>query len=241
MAFPSHASEWRRRRWLMAALLLVALCVSATSAEGAGRKAGVAVLGGLESVRPDCPSTPARGCQAIGRVTGFQTGAGHRDGLFRVPFLGKVVAWSLNVARPKRSEVVFFNRFFGGRPKARIAILRRVPGAKLRFKLVRQGPTRLLSPYRGRRVTFAVEDPLWARRGDIVALTFPTWAPVLATGGGGRWLGSRHDGACVAPADQKAGHPQQLPGSVRGYGCAYRGGRLTYSATVAKARKKVEG
>ncbi len=97
-------------------------------------------------------------------------------------------------------------------------------------------------------------------RGDIVALTIPTWAPAFwvpmacSPGMGGRanparcaaaqrnntWRASRAPGQCAIGTDafdrpnealQKS-RPQQKVNSTKRYGCYYDGGRLLYKATV---------
>lgn len=238
---PGTPAKQNHRIALIAALLAIsALGVVAAPDRAASARPRVVVLGrGTSSARPQCPAKLTGGCEAIGRVTGFQLSAGAERGRFLMPFLGRIVAWSLKVAKPSRSESVFFNRLFDNPPQARLSVLRRVGERRPpRFELIRQGPRRNLKPYRGGDVVFTIEHPLWARRGDIVALTVPTWAPVLSTGGGGRWLASRKPGRCQTAEQQRRGHPQQGRRTVRRYGCRYAGGRLTYTATAVRAARR---
>ena len=69
------------------------------------------------------------------------------------------------------------------------------------------------------------------KKGDIVALTVPTWAPSLALGfgKGTSWRASRGKGQCTTTGTQTA---QTRVGSSTQYYCLYQTARLTYSATL---------
>ena len=70
------------------------------------------------------------------------------------------------------------------------------------------------------------------RRGYVVALTVPTWAPVLATSNLNTtysWRSSRVAPCSTNPERQPA-HTQS--GTVRSYFCLYRPAQLTYSVTM---------
>jgi hypothetical protein len=170
-------------------------------------------------------------------VTGFQTRAGSASDPFEVPFNGRMVAWSLSVSKPKRSQQSFFNDFYGSPPEARIAVLRQVPDKQPpRYELLRQGPTVVLTPFLGRDVTFALDEPLTVRKKDVVAITIPTWAPAFAVGlaDSSGWRASRKAGKCTRTADIKQSRPQQKVGSNKQYGCFYKTARLLYTATIVK-------
>jgi hypothetical protein len=69
------------------------------------------------------------------------------------------------------------------------------------------------------------------RKGDVLALTVPTWASSFATGLRPRdhqWLASRKRGKCSGNANIKNGSPHQKVDTVRQYGCAYDLDRLLY-------------
>jgi hypothetical protein len=81
---------------------------------------------------------------------------------------------------------------------------------------------------------------LKVRRGYIVAITVPTWAPGLALGGLDRnntWRASRVKPCTADPNDPTAPAPETqsphlTPGKVKRYFCLYRPARLTYTATL---------
>ena len=69
------------------------------------------------------------------------------------------------------------------------------------------------------------------KKGQLLALSVPTWAPALQVnlGGDTSWRSSRERGSCNDTADQSA-----LVGSRESaqFYCLYRTARLTYSATL---------
>lgn len=147
------------------------------------------------NLTPNCGKNFSRDCLAEGKVTGYQVyrkGSKRKRG-FVVPREGKVVSWSISLARPTKKDIrkgsnsysaqlPFFNDLFGAPAKARIAVLKRVKkkeGGPPQYKMVRQSPTQILNPYFGSTVHFALTKPLNVIKNQIVALTIPTWAPAI--------------------------------------------------------------
>ena len=244
-----------RARALAAGVLscaLLGLVAAAWPGAAGSAPARTVVLGKVDSVaRPSCPgrivnNVEVEPCRVEGHVTGFQVMAGGEPNPYEAPFDGKIVAWSLSLSRPSRKdtgkttdEVGFFNDFLGSPSRARIGVLRRLAGSKPpRYKLLRQSPLETLNPYFGSTPVFALEHPLTILRGQIVALTVPTWAPMFAfnVAEDNTWRGSRPPGKCVSRNDIQSGNPQQGVGKVKTYGCYYSAARLLYTATVVKGR-----
>jgi hypothetical protein len=102
--------------------------------------------------------------------------------------------------------------------------------------LVRQSPIQVLNNYFGSKVVFALEHPLTVLRGQVVALTVPTWAPMFAVGisSENTWRGSRKPDHCASRSDIQGGHPQQGVGKTKTYGCYYSKARMLYTATLVK-------
>lgn len=192
------------------------------------------VLGAAAPATPSCPDS----CQAIGKTTGFQTSIGKKVDPFVAPVTGKVVAWSIKLASPSDKQLEFFRGFFGGEPQARISVLKpiqnQIKAGKPIYKLRSQSPMEELTPHLGTTITFAVQAPLAVRRGQIVALTVPTWAPAFAVGQSKTtaWSASRKKGKCTNADDIKLGTGHETIGQDRSYGCSYKTARLLYSATV---------
>ena len=64
----------------------------------------------------------------------------------------------------------------------------------------------------------------------------PTWAPMFAfnVAANETWRGSRLPKHCSSKEDIKNGHPQQVVGKTKTYGCYYSNARLLYTATLVK-------
>ena len=224
----------RYSRGVAMAALLVCLLVLVAVAGGAGAATSsrtTIVLGSTSTVPdPSCPELP---CQAVGSVTGFQVSNNQTKLPFRVPRDGKVKSWTLTLAQPTNMQRSFFNGFFGTPPEARLAILRRVPGTNPpRYNLRSQGSVRVLSPFLGQTVRFGAS--LRVRKGDIVGLTVPTWAPAFAEdlSATNSWRASREPGKCTNTTAVRQGQPQLRVGRRATYGCLYKTARLLYTATV---------
>lgn len=220
----------------LAAVLAVGLALSVGVATGAGtpsKPKTTVTLGGTANMPdPSCPESP---CQAIGSVTGFQVSTSQGKLPFRVPANGKIKWWTLSLSQPTPSQRSFFNGFFGTPPEARLAILRRVPQTNPpRYNLRSQGSIHVLSPYLGQTVRFGAS--LRAHKGDVVALTVPTWAPAFSQGlpATNAWRASREPGKCINPTDVRQGEPQQKVGTRATYGCRYTTARLLYTATLVE-------
>lgn len=177
----------------------------------------------------------------LAKVTGFQVlaenGEGERKNLpFRVPFDGVLTSWTIALAFPTDQQRAFFNRTAGSPAKARIGVLRRVPDtAPPRYRLLRQTPPRSLTGWFGSTPRFRVRPPIPVKRGYVIALTVPTWAPALAIDipKRNRWRASRNPGRCLETSHQRRSRPHQILGG-RTYGCLYETARLLYSARIAR-------
>jgi len=176
---------------------------------------------------PPAVSCPAN-CQAVGQVTGFEVQQGTTKQPFKRTRRGKVVAFSVTLGKPKKSDVDFFNKLFGSPPQAQIAVLK--PGTKNRYRVSGISPPFDLTKYFGSTPTFALPRPLTVKPGYVVALTVPTWAPAFAVnlGNDEAWRSSRDPAHCD-DVQQKAA--QVTRGQLANYSCIYRTARLMYTVT----------
>src|ERR1044072_3636736 len=117
---------------------LATLVVLAAGAGAATDSRATVVLGSTAPVpAPSCPELP---CQAVGSVTGFQVATDQSQLPFRVPRDGRVKAWTLTLARPPTRRRACSNGCCGPPPRARLSILRRIPGTEPpRYNLRSQG------------------------------------------------------------------------------------------------------
>jgi hypothetical protein len=199
------------------AVLVVLLCAAPASAK--------IVEVGRTDATPACPDSP---CLAVSRTTGYQVKVADDRNVFAAPEDGKIVAWSITLGKPTAEQVAFFNKSLGGAPTAQLTVVRL--GKKLMAKTITQSPVQQLAPYFGQTVQFPLSRALNVKKGDIMALTVPTWAPALTQllTDHSSWRASRPLDKCNDTSTQTA---QLKLGLETQYRCLYKA-RLTYSATL---------
>jgi hypothetical protein len=215
-----------RRTSIIALLTAIGLCLALP----AGSLAKLSEVGVIpETTPPTAPSCPTS-CLAVTRTTGFQVKVGTARSLVTVPRDGTIVAWTVTLGSPNATQIKFFNANEGGTASAAIAVLQPQPKPNLTYKLVAQSPLVQLLPYFGKTAQFPLASTIPVKKGELIALTVPTWAPALALGFTNEtsWRASRPRSQCTSTSAQSA---QQTGTSVQYY-CLYRQARLTYSATL---------
>jgi hypothetical protein len=190
----------------------------------------LATLDNLPAVDPGdaTPSCPDKPCYALGRTTGYQAKVGTNRGLYTVQKDGTLVSWTVKLSKPGTKQIDFFNKSLGGESQAQISVLRM--GNKLHSRLIASGEVQKLEPYFGTTVEFALQKTIPVKKGWVIALTVPTWAPALAAGlaGDTSWRASRAKGAC----DDSQAQTAQAVNQIGRYYCLYRTARIMYSARV---------
>ena len=184
------------------------------------------------------PSCPARPCEAVGSVTGFQIRANKVKNPFRMPSNGDIVAWSVDLSEPTSSQRNFFgklfrNESFGRNPSARISVLRDT-NTRNTYKLSKKSPSVDLSDYYGETPIFTLDEPITAKEGRTIALTIPTWLPNFATplSANNKWRASRDKCSSNSAADAT---PQEKLGGKRLYRCQFSQARLLYKVYYVAA------
>jgi hypothetical protein len=211
-------------------LLIAAIVGCVALAAPAAASAEIIEVGKLDP--PATPSCPGQPCLAVSRTTGYQAKVGATRGLMTIPKDGSLVAWTISLGNPGKKQTDFFNSKLGGESQAQITVLN--PRRKLRSRAVGQGDPQNLSPFFGTTVQFALQKSIPVKKGWVVALTVPTWAPALAVGLGAdtSWRASRAKGTCEDTSTQTI---QVQPNQLAQYWCLYRTARLAYSATLVTA------
>ncbi len=236
---------------MVSLLAFAALCVGLTAAIGISVASAkrATIIGKTKSTpRPACPKdTKQNPCTATGRVTGFMIKADGRKHPYNIFQTGKIVAWAIDVSKPTKDQYDFFgtllqNDSFGKHPSARIGVIKNKGHGQ--YKLLKQSPALDLKPVLGNKQVFTLDKPLKVRRGQVVALSLPTWAPSFASSvsvSGNRWRASRRSKKCNVDRDHiqnaKSSKAQQKVGSVRPYKCQYSAARLLYWAYFVPSKK----
>jgi hypothetical protein len=213
---------------LVAAALVLSALVWATSASARIIEIGAA----QPEAKPTCPSSP---CLAVSRTTGYQAKVVNSRSVYIVPANGRIVAWTISLGNPDARQIDFFEANYGD-SSAGLTILRR--GKRLFHRVIAQSPVQKLEPYFGQKVQFPLETSLSVKKGQVVGLTVPTWAPALTQllNDGSSWRASRPKNGCSNTERQTAQTRMQQRTQYR---CLYRA-RLAYSAsliTTPKPRK----
>jgi hypothetical protein len=196
----------------------------------------------------DCREEP---CRATGLMTGYQVQQLKRaDGkrVTRFPTRvrkrnGWLVAFSLTLGDPNAEQRQFFNRLWGKPARARISVLDPDPvegdrrNRRQRYRLVKQGPVYDVRPWFGKKAWFVLRRRIHVGKGQVIALTLPTWAPVLATDlrRRERWRSSRHRDHCD---DLERNTARQKVGKLRQYRCRHNTARLLFTALVVQKTRE---
>jgi len=209
----------RLRRPLTAAATLAAVAVCAAPAS-----AKIIEVGRTDAT-PACPASP---CLALSRTTGYQVKVADERSAFTIPQDGQLVAWSIALGTPTKKQITFFNKGLGGASSAGITLLR--PGKRVYSRVMASSPIQQLQPYFGQTVQFPLATAIPVKKGWVVALTVPTWAPALTPllADHSAWRASRPAKKCSDTATQTA---QMNRLDLAQYQCLYKA-RLTYSATL---------
>jgi hypothetical protein len=173
---------------------------------------------------PTCPSSP---CLAVSRTTGYQAKVVDSREAYIVPAAGRIVAWTISLGAPDARQIEFFEDNYG-ESSAQLTVLRR--GKRLYHRVIATTPAQRLESYFGQKVQFPLASSIPVKKGYVVALTVPTWAPALTQllEDGSSWRASRAKDRCN---DTDAQTAQTRTGTRTQYRCLYRA-RLTYSATL---------
>jgi hypothetical protein len=180
-----------------------------------------------DTVTPTCPDAP---CLAVTRTTGYGAKVTNKRSVYVARRDGRLVAWSITLGNPSAKQIEYFDQNYGAGAQAQITVMR--PGKKLRFRVTGTSPVEKLNPWFGKTVQFPLVRSLTVKKGYVIALTVPTWAPALASGldkSQEMWRAARGLGKCEDTQTQTA---QSTVGDLAQYRCLYRGVRLTYSALI---------
>jgi hypothetical protein len=191
-------------------------------------------------VAPVCPpGVSAADCSIVlTRVTAIATvraGVAYptmvKRGGYIVAFTIGLSALSSNRATRKK-YIHNLDSQFSGTTQVQATVLQPVgPHKDFAWKVVAQSPPIHVQPYLGEVVQFPLATALPVKRGDVIALTTPTWAPVLSIKLDHSQFAYRQ-GRRINCGNPAASQQAQLQiGQVTNYKCDYPGTRIEYTAT----------
>jgi len=238
--------NWRRgvvlnldmKRILLATAGAIALCGLLPVAADAT----ITELGATTSplIAPTCPKgQPTSSCLIIlNRVTALETIRDNVAYPSKVTQAGRIVAFTVGLsalstnATTQQSDVKYLDTTFGGDAQVAITVLKQVGKRNAwTWQVVAQSPLVDVQPYIGQVAQFPLTTSIPVVRGETIALTTPTWAPVLTID-----LSTSHF-AYRQSRGRNCGHPpagsqaQVSVGQSTAYSCDYPGTRVEYSAT----------
>jgi hypothetical protein len=177
---------------------------------------------------PDCAGLLA-GSTAIQTVTGGVPSP------MKVRHAGRLVAFHVGLAQLSEAQLGNLLRSYGGeRPRVEITVLRPVRvGGKRAWRVAAHSRAYPVQTYLGTVKRISLRPAIPLSSGQVIALTVPTWAPVLTYGLAGprfQWRAgqSQTPGDCTEPALDVA---LLTIGATSQFECSYTGGRVEYSAT----------
>jgi hypothetical protein len=219
---------------------LAALSPFALGSSGPARATAVGQeIGGFP--RPSCPGTA---CRVMTKTSGYNRAALGVRAPDTVPFTGKITSFRVRLGKPDSTQQGVFNGRFGGSARVAITILRLVKTKEhFVYKAEHSSEAFDVSHRFGQSPDFDLGSrPLPAKRGDIVALTVPSWAPVLAVqlDNSNSWRSSRRPhagkgkdgGRGCSNFDQQTAHFPTTDHKNKQYICQYTTAVLVYSATI---------
>jgi hypothetical protein len=187
-----------------------------------------------------CPATvkPANCTIILTRATALETIRDNVAYPTKVTRAGKIVAFTVGLSRlatntaTARSDISYLDHAYGGTTRVAITVLKPVGRrSQRRWQVVAESPIYHVQDYLGQVVQFPLDTSLPVAPGDVVALTTPTWAPVLVINQSTKrfaYRQSRSANCSNPPASSQA----QLSLNQRAqYKCDYPGTRVEYSAT----------
>src|SRR5947209_15443827 len=165
-------------------------CLAATAS--ATTLGGTVQLGATKTplVAPACPpNVSSSSCTIIlTRVTALQTVRDHVAYPTRVHKAGRITSFTVGLSQlsstksTQSSYIQYLNSTYGGPARVGITVLRQGPWKRhqWRWTSVSSSPMYLVQSYLGSVVQIPLANTIEVKPGEVIALTTPTWAPVLS-------------------------------------------------------------
>jgi hypothetical protein len=191
-------------------------------------------------VAPVCPPnvSSAQCTIVLTRVTALET---LRDGLAyptKVAKAGRIVAFTVGLSNlsnnksTQKTYIHFLDQTYGGTAQVAVTVLRQVgKHTDWRWQVIGTSNFFHVIPYLGSVVQLPLETSIEVKRGDVVALTTPTWVPALSIQQPTKKFAYRQSRSANCNNPPSSSQAQVTPKSTTGYSCNYPGTRVEYSAT----------
>jgi hypothetical protein len=194
-------------------------------------------------VSPICPAdAQGNACRIVlTQVTAYET---MRDGVVSPDTIkqsGMISSFTLGLTGTTTitpADITYLDKTYGGPPEAQLTVLRPTgTAANPAFRVAAQSPVFKVRTELGQVAEFPLVAPLPVVRGEVLALTIPTWVPVLSfelDATKFSYAQSRADqtissgSSCNSSAT--ANLAQIMLGELSNYSCTFPGTRVEYSA-----------
>lgn len=223
-------------------LLVLAGSVALCSALPASASATAVELGVSTTplVAPTCPKgVPASQCTIIlTRATALETIRDNVAYPSTVKQAGRIVSFTVGLSSLSSNpttaagDVKYLDSHYGGDAQVQLTVLKLVGKKNLRtWQVVESGPVVDVQTYLGQIVEFPLTTSLPVTRGETIALTTPTWAPVLSIDLSTDHFAYRQSRSRNCNSPPSTTQAQTQVGQSTRYVCDYPGTRVEYSAT----------
>jgi hypothetical protein len=194
---------------------------------------------------PICPKgvSPSQCFIILTRTTAVQTASDGVSNPTVVKNDGWIVSFTIGLsqlstnAKTEHNYLKTLDSAYGGTPQIALTVLQ--PGPKNKYTVAAESPIYHVTPFLGQVLqeplslppTFTTFTAIPVKKGDVIGLTVPTWAPVLTYNLNSTkftYRQSRRTNCKVAAGSQTA---QMTVGASASYLCNYTGTRVEYSAT----------
>jgi hypothetical protein len=222
----------------------VGICVAASAPiASAQMMGGETQLGQTTTplVAPTCPTNvSSSNCTIIlTRVTAIET---VRDSIAyptRVKKPGVITSFTVGVSQLSTSQstqasyIQYLNGAYGGPARVGITVMHQGPWKRgqYRWTALTSSPMYLVQPYLGAVVQIPLATPIPVKAGQVIALSTPTWAPVLSIDVNSKQFAYRQSRVYNCSTPPSTDQALTTPFKVQNFGCNYPGTRLEYTAT----------
>ncbi len=238
--------NWRRnvvlnlsmKRSLLALSGAIALVVALPASAGATTvELGISTT---PLVAPSCPKgvAPTQCTIVLTRATALETIRDNVAYPSTVKQAGRLVAFTVGLsslstnATTAQKDVKFLDGQYGGDAQVEVTILKPVGKSILRtWSVVASSPVVDVQPYLGQVAQFPLTTSIPVVRGETIALTTPTWAPVLSIDLSTSHFAYRQSRSRNCNNPPSTSQAQVTVGGSARYVCDYPGTRVEYSAT----------